>query len=147
MASYDKEKLLRLMNEREASHHALRHLGGRARDAKLRCRHLEDVLRRNAARLEVAEKLLAMPVAEAVALEREQVEGYMERRGDVTIKRQSRISYAAFQEYLAAREKSDRLAATYAESSQAHQERFAIVPRLRDAVMDWGFRDPELEML
>lgn len=77
----------------------------------------------------------------------DEIQGYERRTGNTTYRHQTGVNYASFQRYVAMQEKEVRLADQLAVARRDFEDRFSIVPRLRDAVLAWGFSDPELEAL
>ena len=57
------------------------------------------------------------------------------------------VSWDWWTQYLALRGKAERLASEEKKHSENVQRQFAIVQPLLEAVRDWGFNNPELEVL
>lgn len=136
MASYNKAKLLRLLEQRHGTHLALTDLSDRAREAREDFRHHREMNRRagsaGATSFRKVERLLARPLVEAEAIQREEVED-------------AGLHYPNWARYLAAWRKMTRLEQQIG-AAKTEFDSFAVVPRLCEAVRDWGFRDPELEI-
>lgn len=136
MASYNKAKLLRLLEQRHSAHLALTDLSSRAREAREDFRHHQGINRRagstGSASLRKVERLLALPLVEAETIQREEVE-------------EAGLHYPNWARYLAAWRKLIRLEQQN-EAAKTEFDDFAVVPRLCEAVRDWGFRNPELEI-
>lgn len=150
MASYDKQKLLALLEQRRAAHLALTDLSDRWRDAKnseasIAARIRTDGLEYRAP-TGFVDRLLALQVNEAAVLTADDVQGYDRKIGDVAHRYHTGVNFHAFQDYIKAKEKRDRLAERLEPARAEFNDRFAIIPRLRDAVRAWGFSDPELEV-
>lgn len=150
MPSYDKPKLLKMLEQRRAAFLGLRDLNERLRDAQAQRAHLSGAIRSAAteqgANFDAIDRLLAMPVDAARRLSKEEVEIYEIELGSRVQRYLSGISFETFQRYLDAREKVERLQQQLCHAQEAIDARFAIVPRLIEAVRGWGFRDPELEI-
>lgn len=150
MASYDKQKLLALMEQRRAAHLALTDLSDRWRDAKdseaTITNHIRIAGIEYHAPSGFVDRLLALPLNEAAALTADEVQGYTRQIGDVTHRYQTEVNFQNFQNYVKAREKKERLAERLEPARAEFNDRFAIIPQLRAAVRAWGFSDPELEV-
>ena len=151
MPSYDKQKLLALMEARRAAHLALTDLGDRWRATRDSKAALASRIRAAAVEYRApagfVERLLSLPLAEASTLSADEVQGYERRSENTTYRHQTGVNFASFQRYIAIREKEEHLSAQFAVAGRDFDDRFSIVPRLRDAVLAWGFSDPELEAL
>lgn len=150
MPSYDKPKLLVLMEQRRAAHLMITDLSDRWRDAKdsnasIAARIRSDGIEYRAPS-EFVERLLALPLAEAAVLTADDVQGYVRQIGNVTHRYSTGLNFQNFQRYVETREIEKRLAERLATARAEFNERFAIVPRLRSAILTWGFTDPELEL-
>jgi hypothetical protein len=137
MASYDKPKLLALLERRRAHYVSARDVRARYSDATDNVNRWRNTIRaasrglRPAAESQV-EALLQMPLAAALGESRESV-------GTL-------IDWTSWGELLRARARQERLG-TEQERMREVGGQFAIVPELLEAVRKWGFRDPELEVL
>ena len=154
MPSYDKEKLLRMMQARRVEFLATRDLNDRLRNAREEVRrvrtHIEQSAQYAGAR-DFIEGLLNLPLAQAATLPRQQVEGYPEVRiGQINGEQEARIasgvSYAMWTDFIQAREREGRMQQEQERVQEQMNERFACVPNLQSAVREWGFTDPEREM-
>ncbi len=153
MPSYDKEKLLRMMQERRVGFLASRDLMERQGDLRKRVDHMIRVIRDNAyscGAVDYAESLLKKTVEEAMRLSREQVETYraenQTRSGPVEKEYATGISYSTWGEFNQLRSRYERVSSEIERNSALMDERYAILPRLKDAVIDWGFNNPDHEL-
>lgn len=149
MPSYDKQKLLALLERRRRAHSALTDLSARWRDAKADKVFIENHIRNAAlghrAPAGFVERLLSLPLLEVATMTAADIQGYDRKIGNVTHRYQTGVNFQTYQNYIKAREKEKRLAEQLA-GAKHEFEHFAITPRLRDAVRAWGFTDPELEL-
>lgn len=151
MPSYDKGKLLGLIEARRRAHMALTNLGERAREAKSEANRLRGlILEKAAVRAQQrghVERLLQLSLDEASKLSTAEIEEYTHRQrpDDAGIVLETGIHAETYRKFVARRERAMRLQEEYAAASREFQARFGIVPRLIDWVKERGFRDPELE--
>ncbi len=146
MASYDKPKLLALLERKRRAYLALNDLSDRAQDARSDVSRLKIALLSTAQSFgspAVAERLISLPLADAQALSRADVEDYADAKGT---RRPTGLNVQTWESYLSARTKLERRLAEAQELRASAESEFAIVPRLLDAVREWGFRDPSLEV-
>ena len=150
MASYNKGKLIALLERRRAAFSTLRDYSDRARDASGVARKRADQMMANAdhySSRNVVDKLLRLSADDAAKLTQAQVEEYEVTGGNVTTTRLTGIKMGSWNEYLALRAKADRLGAEEARVSEGIQQQFAVLPGLLEAVKKWGFADPEMEVI
>lgn len=153
MPSYDKEKLMRMMQERHVGFLAARDLQDRQRDLRKDIARIAQNMRISAAstgQADVVEHLLQLPLDQARALTREQVEktryvvptpsGGVEREAHTGIDGQT------WGDYLQYRSRMERLETELQRNQTLMNDRYAILPKLKDAVVDWGFKNPDHEM-
>lgn len=150
MASYDKNKLLWILEQRRAAHLVLRDLGERLRDAKSDQERAKSALRRGCGESrrthEFLDHLLKLPDEQAAGLTCDEVQGYERKVGNALETVSTGVNFHTWRSYLDARRKAERLAQQYGTAHADFGERFAIITRLRDAVRSWGFSDPEMEL-
>ncbi|MDO9010778.1 MAG: hypothetical protein Q7U78_03065 [Gallionella sp.] len=146
MASYDKDKLLALMEQRHAAQLSLADLTKRLREANTERDIARNKIQTNSDSARLADgslnHLLALETDEALNLTADEVQIYTKQGSQYY----SNINFSAYRQYILARDKARRLGETYESAQKDFNERFGIVSSLRDAVREWGFTDPELEM-
>lgn len=147
MASYDKPKLLKMIEQRQQARVALHDLHERYRDAKQVANHLRAVIEsaagHRAMRDGVVDRLMKLSTKEAARLSSAEIQEYTDTAGAV---RGTGINVDNYRRYIAARDSSQRLASEHENGRSDFGARFACVGRLVQAVKDWGFTDPELEV-
>jgi hypothetical protein len=150
MATYDKEKILGLLERRRAAGMNLRDLSDRAREERATISRMRQTMERNAmgrAPAAVIERLLDLPLQKALALQKDDVCGYaIERKGGGEDRHITGIVFETWLQYQGARQKHERLVASEATLRAEFDEQFGVVPRLLDAIREWGFNNPELEV-
>lgn len=150
MASYDKPKLLALMEQRRAAHLNLTDLSGRLRDAREEMSAAKNRIDADSRRLRLPDgflnRLLALPTNEALSLSAEEVGTYADHPGEDAQRYKTGIIFSVYRQYIQARDKAARLKEAEENAQNDFSERFGIVPHLIAAVREWGFADPELEM-
>ena len=153
MPSYDKEKLMRMMQERRVGFLTSRDLSERLRDLRAQASRMALNMRvsgQSAGSPDFIEMLLAMPLEEAMARSKEQVENYRylvkTRSGDVEKVSSSGVHYATWCEFNQMRMRVERIEIEQNRHDGLMTERFAILQKLKDAVVDWGFNNPDHEM-
>lgn len=145
MPSYDKPKLMKLLEQRHAAMLLRQDISQRHQAARTDLSRPRSALEKHAQAAgahEHIERLLALPLAEAIELTQEEVTGYQRRGNDQRFT--AGINFADWKAYLAGRARVERLAAEVV--AQENQPRFAIIPKLLEAVQSWGFRDPVKEL-
>ncbi len=149
MASYDKKKLLALLERRRAAALVAQDLNERHRDAKgdmnnalTRIRSGSDRYRLPSGHLE---HLLNLPTNEALALTADDVQAYADGPGADASRYHTGIDFSTYRHYIAARDLTNRLTEQL-RIAKENLEQFAITSHLIDAVREWGFTDPQLEM-
>lgn len=153
MPSYDKEKLLRMMQERHVGFLAARDLLERQTDLRKEIARIMQNMRISAAstgQTDFVEGLLQLPMDEAMALTRDQVEKcrYVVPTPSGGVEREAHtgISAQAWGDYMQYRSHLERLETELQRNQALMGARYAILPKLKDAVIDWGFRNPDHEM-
>ena len=152
MPSYDKEKMLNMLEQQRRSFRVIRDLHERVmerrRDISFKTSHLRNLARGVEAE-DFLEKLLALPLAEANALPREEVEGYQKDKYGLLSKTPTQytsgISFGFWRELNHERGRMARLEAEYDRHKAEHDERFACMNNLKNAINAWGFSNPEDE--
>lgn len=146
MASYDKSKLLALMEQRHAAQLSLSDLSSRLREAAQEREVVKGAIKANSQSARLPDgflnRLLTLETNEALSLTVDEVQTHKE--GAVSY--YTNINFATYRRYILARDKAARLGETYESANNDFSERFGIVASLRNAVREWGFADPELEM-
>lgn len=149
MASYDKQKLLALLERRRAAVLVAQDLNVRYRDAKddmnsalSRIRSGSDRYRLPSGHLE---RLLNLPTNEALALTADGVQSYADGPGTDASRYSTGIDFSTYRNYIKARDLTNRLTEQL-RIAKENLEQFAITSHLIDAVREWGFIDPQLEM-
>lgn len=153
MPSYDKEKLLRMMQERRVGFLNSRDLSQRLNDLRTQISRMSQTMRINAQSVDASdfmEELLALPLEEAMARPAEQVERFLRtwntRSEAVQHERLSGISYSTWCEFNQLRSRFERIQVEQRRHEALMNERYAILLKLKDAVIDWGFNNPDDEM-
>lgn len=150
MASYDKAKLLTLMEQRRAAHLNLTDLSGRLRDAQEERVTAKNRIDADSRRLRLPDgflnRMLTLPTNEALSLSADEVGTYQDHPGEDAPRFKTGIIFSVYRQYIQARDKAARLKESYESAQNDFSDRFGIVPLLIDAVREWGFADPALEM-
>ena len=150
MPSYDKDKLIRLLERKRAAYMTLRDFSHRALEAREALAKHQRVMLDAAAQKggeDALRGLFRLPLAETGVVSRSQVESYEVLRGGNKYSLTTGVSWDWWTQYLALRGKAERLASEEKKHSENVQRQFAIVQPLLEAVRDWGFNNPELEVL
>lgn len=146
MASYDKPKLLALMEQRRTANLSLTDLSGRLREANTEKNVARNKIQADTLNVRLPDgflnRLLTLKTDEALSLTVDEVQIFTEQEGQYF----TNINFAAYRKYILARDKAARLGAACESAQNNFSEQFSIVASLRDAVREWGFADPELEM-
>lgn len=150
MASYDKQKMVAILERRRTAFFRLRDLterGSEARTTMLRMRMSIENNARERGATDIAARLLALPLHQALPLRQDDVEGYTVKRKDGSEERwRTGVDFGTWNKFQHAREKHERLVAAEAECRAQIDVEFAIVPNLLGAIREWGFPSPELEV-
>lgn len=153
MPSYDKEKLMRMMQEQRVGFLASSDLSERLRGLRSQSSRMEQGMRTSAQSVDATdflEILLELPLEKAVERPLEQVETYhrlvKKAAGDVKAEFSSGINYSTWCEFNQVRLRMQRIESEQNRHNGLMNERFAILPKLKDAVVDWGFNNPDHEM-
>jgi hypothetical protein len=152
MASYDRNKLLDMIEARRRAHLALTDLGDRAREARREANLLRSlILEKSAVRAQQRghiDRLLRLDYEEACRLTTAEIQEYVHRQraDDEGIVLETSINAETYRKYIARRERAARLFEEHDAAAKDFQARFAIVARLVDWVKERGFRNPELEV-
>jgi hypothetical protein len=150
MPSYNKAKLLNMLEQRHAASLSMRDLSERFRDASsekevARSKIYEETRGRRLPDGFLA-RLLGLPADEALALTSEEIDTFSEVIGGEERHFRTGIGFATYRRFINARDKAARLSDALESARTILEERFGIVPNLVDAVRSWGFADPELEI-
>lgn len=145
MPSYDKPKLMKLLEGRHTAMLQRRDISHRHQEARSDLSRPRSALERSAHAAgahDHIERLLRLPLAKAIELTKDEVTVY-NRPGNPQ-RFNANINFEEWKSYLAGLARVERLAGEVA--AQEGNEQFAIIPKLLEAVQDWGFRDPMREM-
>lgn len=154
MPSYDKEKMLRILEEQRRGFSVSRDLMDRIRRRHEQINAKLDYLRRCAASTGATDyfedTLALLSVENAMALPREKVESFKRAnyslQGSSYDEISSGIQFGDWQELNQERSRLQRLQSELDQANKLHQERFACVGKLVEAVEDWGFNNPSDEL-
>lgn len=151
MASYDKEKLLRMISRRRQAHVALLDLSDRLREARSDANTRRDRIYEKAndryARSGHVDRLMRLSYEEASKLQADDIQSYSHQTGNTLVMRETGINAESYRKFIAAREKVKRLTDEHEAAAREFHSRYGVVPRLIAWVKENGFRDPELEAL
>jgi hypothetical protein len=150
MASYDKGKLIGLLERKRAAYITLRDYSTRASSAQDALNRHISHMRSNASEMtagDAIDRLLLLPLSEAAALKRADVEEYQIQRGSLTDARRTGVPFGMWEKYLSMRASAERLRADQAMVQGRIDSQFAVITHLVAAVKKWGFADPELEVI
>lgn len=146
MASYDKAKLLALMEQRRTAQLTLSDLSVRLREANterdMARNKIQADSRNNPLPGGFLSRLLTLKTDEALNLSVDEVQS--RTVGDVTYN--TNINFYTYRQFILARDKAARLEEALGNAQKDFSDRFGIVSSLLAAVREWGFGDPELEM-
>lgn len=153
MPSYDKAKMMRLLEAKRAIHLTSNDFYHRLRELREHISGKRTFMRSNANMYESrdqVESMLELPLDKARALTREQVEKFQRPTytgsGTQHHDAPTGISYGLWGEYLQLLERQQRLEAEKERVKAARSEQFACVDPLVKAVIQWGFNSPEHEL-
>lgn len=150
MASYDKPKLIGMLEARNAAYVQIRDISDRLRDARAALDKWKTHIRLAASQFGASavgvDRLFGLPLEEALRLSAEEIEGYEIEERNVTRKYRTGISVQNFTAYLNARSAVEHLQRQYDSAQADIDARFGVVPKLVEAVTRWGFKDPRKEM-
>lgn len=154
MPSYDKEKMLRMLEEQRRGFSVLRDLMERIRGSHEAINSKLGYMRRCADSMGSTDyfedTLAALSLEDAMALPREKVERFQRPNYGVHTTTYddfaSGIGFVYWQELNQERCRLKRLQAELQHSQKLHDERFACTRNLVEAVQDWGFNDPAQEL-
>jgi len=150
MASYDKQKLVRMLEQRRSAMVARRDISERRRDVREEASRLRSLIEYQATRFAnrsgEVERLLNLPTVEAIAMDTEEIQGCDVQVGNVRIIRETGINAQTYRRYIELRDRAKRLDDELEILSKDIQERYGIVSNLVDFVKGKGFADPELEV-
>lgn len=147
MPSYDKEKLVRMLEQRRRAQVALRDLSDRRLDAKQQTASLRAAILHDAkgwAGHEVVNRLLKLSVAEAAKLSAAEIQEQAMSDGRIW---KTGINVDNYRRFIALRDRAQRLDRECDNETRDFQARFGIVRQLIEAVQGWGFVNPEMEVL
>ena len=153
MPSYDKAKMLRLLEARRLISLRANDYSSRIRDLRemisAKHRHLENTGNFYECR-QLVDSMLLLPAEKARALTREQVETWQRstytRAGTQHSNASTGISFGLWGEYVQLLERKQRLEVDMEQLSQSRNEQFACVAPLLTAVSGWGFHSPENDL-
>lgn len=150
MASYDKGKLIGLLERKRAAYITLRDYSTRASSAQDALNRHVGHMKSNASTMsagDAIDQLLLLSLPEAAALKRADVEEYQIQRGSVAEARLTGVPFDMWRKYLAMRASAERLRADQATVQSMIDSQFSVLSHLVEAVKKWGFADPELEVI
>lgn len=145
MPSYDKPKLMKLLEGKHSFMLQQRDIGSRHQEARSDLRRIRANLERSAYEVGAHDhigRLLALPLAEAIKLTKDEVTGYL-RPGN-SQRFNANVNFEEWKNSLAQLARVERLAGEV--TAMEGNRQFAIVPQLLEAVQGWGFSDPMREM-
>ncbi|MBD5805341.1 hypothetical protein AZOA_47940 [Azoarcus sp. Aa7] len=150
VASYDKPKLIGMLEARNAAFVQIRDISDRLRVARASVDKWKSHIRIAASQFGASavgvDHLLGLPLEEALRLSQEEVESYeVEERNGVR-KYLTGVNLQNFQSYLNARSALEHLQRQYDAAQADIEARFGIVPKLVEAVERWGFKNPRTEV-
>lgn len=150
MAGYDKQKLVRMLEQRKRAVAAMRELSERRLDVRGEASRLRGLILYQAddrpTRSGEIERLLNLPTIEAEALSTNDIQGYDVQVGDLRVIRETNINAQTYRRFIELRDRAKRLDDELEILSKDFQERYAIVARLVGFVREKGFPNPELEV-
>lgn len=150
MPSYNKAKLLNLLEQRRAAWLTMRDLSDRFQEASSEKELARGRIHEETRGLRLLDgflaRFLSLPADEAFALSGDEVETYEAERQGEKVRYRTGIGFGTYRQYINARDKAARLSESLDAARTIHEERFGIVPNLVDAVRSWGFANPELEI-
>lgn len=150
MASYDKQKLVRMLEQRARVFGARRDVSERRRVAREEASRLRSLIlhhaNHRANRSGEVERLLNLPTAEVIALDTDEIQGYDVQVSNVRVVRDTDINAQTYRRYIELRDRAKRLDDEVAILSKDIEERFGIVDNLVSFVKEKGFADPEVEV-
>jgi hypothetical protein len=150
--TYNKSKLLDMIEARRRAHLALTDLGDRAREARREANLLRSlILEKSSVRAQQRghiDRLLQIPYAEACRLTTAEIQEYVHRQraDDEGIMLETSVNAEAYRRFIARRERAARLFEEHDAAARDFQARFGITAKLIDWVVERGFRNPELEV-
>lgn len=150
MASYDKRKMLHILEEQRRSFSVKRDLRERIKERRKginsKIHYLRSCATSAGATPYFEDKLMALSLEDAIALPRESVECFQREKyrlqGTTSEEYSTGISFGDWQELNQERSRMARLQEEEASHSKLHDERFACTKKLVEAVKSWGFNDP-----
>lgn len=150
MASYDKQKLVRMLEQRSRASVAIRDISERRREVRSEASRLRGLILQQANhrfnRSGEVERLLNLPTVEAVALSTDDIQGYDVQVGNVRVIRETDINAQTYQRFIELRDRAKRLDDELAILSEDFRARYGIVANLVSFVKEQGFADPEVEV-
>lgn len=149
MPSYNIQKLTTLIESRRSAGVTLRDLSERYRTAKDDVERYRNSIMTNAERRPLdsglIRQLMELPADQALALKAKDVEEYkFKTPGGKEVEAYTGVQWSTFRSYIECRDRCRLLNSQREAAQTAFKDRFGIVPRLVDAVTDWGFKKPDL---
>lgn len=150
MASYDKQKLVRMLEQRSRASVAIRDISERRREVRSEASRLRSVILQHANhranRSGEVERLLDLPTVEATALSTDDIQGYDVQVGNVRVIRDTDVNAQTYRRFIELRDRAARLDGELEILSEDFQARYGIVANLVSFVKEQGFADPEVEV-
>jgi len=150
MASYNKSKLLQLLEQRRAAFLLLRDASDRFTDARTEKERYRNAMLADSRNKLVPDdflnRLLKLPTNDALALSADEVGIYVAMQGNEERRYRTGINLNHYRRFIAERDKAARLGELLERNQNEIDERFGIVHSLVEAVCEWGFADPTLEI-
>lgn len=148
MAGYDINKLRGIIHDRDMASAVLRSISERYRDEKERASTLRQSLLRDAhskaVHIGIIDHLLNLPPDQAVAKKAKEIEEFSYRMNNgADVSAYTGLNWMTYLRYIEHRDRFAFLSREREEKQRDFQARFAIVPRLLDAVVQWRFQNPE----
>lgn len=146
MASYDKQKLVRMLEQRSRASVAIRDISVRRREVRSEASRLRSVILQHANRSGEVERLLNLPTVEATALSTDDIQGYDVQVGNVRVIRDTDVNAQTYRRFIELRDRAARLDGELEILSEDFRARYGIVANLVSFVKEQGFADPEVEV-
>ena len=150
MAGYEKQKLVRMLEQRSRASAAIRDISGRRRDVRSEASRMRSLILQNANhranRSREVERLLNLPTVEAAALSTNEIQGYDVQVGNVRAVSDTDINAQTYRRFIELRDRTKRLDDELAILLEDFRERYGIVAHLVSFVKEKGFADPEKEV-
>lgn len=151
MAGYDKQKLVRMLEQRRRANGVIRDLSERRRAVRSEASRLRSSILQHANhranRSGEVERLLNLPTVEAAALSTDEIQGYDVQVGNVRVIRDTDINAQTYRRFIELRDRAKRFDDELELLAEDFRGRYGIVAPLVSFVKAQGFADPELEVL